>query len=104
MGLHAPRWKLAIEVDGDSHFTAEAMQYDEERTAYMKQFGIEVVRFTNLEILENLPLTPSFERRGPEGARMTGCVSARSRLETSRGWLAPFDWQILIVPVQHPAL
>ncbi len=30
------------------------MQYDEERTAYMKQFGIEVVRFTNLEILENI--------------------------------------------------
>ncbi len=30
------------------------MQYDEERTAYMKQFGIEVVRVTNLEILENI--------------------------------------------------
>jgi len=44
--------ELAIEVDGDSHFTVEAMQYDGERTAYMKQFGIEVVRFTNLEILE----------------------------------------------------
>ena len=41
-------------MDGDSHFTVEAMQYDEERTAYMKQFGIEVVRFTNLEILENI--------------------------------------------------
>jgi len=69
-------------VDGDSHFTVEAMQYDGERTAYMKQFGIEVVRFTNLEILENIggvletiegavkrrrttsPLTPSFEKEG----------------------------------------
>ncbi len=54
MGLHAPQWKLAIEVGGDSRFRVEAKQYDEERTAYMKQFGIEVVRFTNLEILENI--------------------------------------------------
>ena len=54
LDFYAPQWKLAIEVDGDSHFTGEAMQYDEERTAYMKQFGIEVVRFTNLEILENI--------------------------------------------------
>ncbi len=54
LDFYAPRWKLAIEVDADSHFTVEAKQYDEERTAYMKQFGIEVVRFTNLEILENI--------------------------------------------------
>ncbi len=39
-------------MDGDSHFTVEAKQYDEERTAYMKQFGIEVVRVTNLETIE----------------------------------------------------
>jgi very-short-patch-repair endonuclease len=54
LDFYAPQSKLAIEVDGDSHFTAEAMQYDEKRTAYMKQFGIEVLRFTNLEIFENI--------------------------------------------------
>jgi very-short-patch-repair endonuclease len=54
LDFYAPRSKLAIEVDGDSHFTADAVQYDEERTAYIKQFGIEVLRFTNLEIFENI--------------------------------------------------
>ena len=50
----SPRLKLAIEIDGDSHFTSEAMSYDRERTAYIEGFGIEVMRFTNLEITENI--------------------------------------------------
>ena len=54
LDFYAPRSKLAIEVDGDSHFTTAATQYDEERTIYVKQFGIEVLRFTNLEIFENI--------------------------------------------------
>jgi len=54
LDFFAPRSKLAIEVDGDSHFTADAMQYDSGRTAYFEQFGIEVLRFTNLEIFENI--------------------------------------------------
>jgi very-short-patch-repair endonuclease len=45
---------LAIEIDGDSHFNADAIEYDEQRTAYLKSFGIEVLRFTNLEVFENL--------------------------------------------------
>ncbi|HEY2987092.1 MAG TPA: endonuclease domain-containing protein [Candidatus Binatia bacterium] len=54
LDFYAPRSKIAIEVDGDSHFTADAMHYDKERTAYMKEFGIEILRFTNLEIIENI--------------------------------------------------
>jgi very-short-patch-repair endonuclease len=50
----ASRSKLAIEVDGDSHFTADAMAYDQARTTDLQRFGIEVLRFTNLEIRENL--------------------------------------------------
>ena len=41
-------------VDGDSHFTADATEYDQERTAYVQGFGIEVLRFTNSEIWENI--------------------------------------------------
>ncbi len=54
LDFYAPRSKLAIEVDGDSHFTAAAIRYDHERTNYLKGFGIEVVRFTNLDIAENI--------------------------------------------------
>jgi len=54
LDFYAPRAKLAIEVDGDSHFSPEAMAYDRERTIYLEHFGITVLRFTNLEITENL--------------------------------------------------
>ncbi len=50
----APRSKLAVEVDGDSHFTADAVAYDQERTADLECFGIDVLRFTNPEVCENL--------------------------------------------------
>jgi very-short-patch-repair endonuclease len=54
LDFYAPRAKLAIEIDGDSHFTSEAMEYDQARTTHLKRFGIEVLRFTNLEIFENI--------------------------------------------------
>jgi very-short-patch-repair endonuclease len=52
--FYAPRAKLAVELDGDSHFRAAAAVYDQERTTYLKRFGIQVLRFTNLEVFENL--------------------------------------------------
>jgi very-short-patch-repair endonuclease len=46
--------KLAIEVDGDSHFTPEAKQYDPQRQLYIEAFGIRFLRFTNVEVYDNL--------------------------------------------------
>jgi very-short-patch-repair endonuclease len=46
--------KLAIELDGDSHFTPEAKQYDAQRQRYIGALGIRFLRFTNVEIYDNL--------------------------------------------------
>jgi len=54
LDLYAPECKLAIEVDGASHYTTEGIAYDEERTRYLAGFGIEVVRVSNVELLQNL--------------------------------------------------
>ena len=54
LDFYAPRLKLAIEVDGDSHFTEAAIQYDRVRTIHLSRFGIDVIRFTNLDIVENI--------------------------------------------------
>ena len=43
---------LAIEIDGDSH--AEKEDYDQRRTARLNRLGIEVVRYSNQDVLENL--------------------------------------------------
>jgi very-short-patch-repair endonuclease len=49
--FYCPSLKLVIEVDGDSHFDEAAEAYDRERTTYLNSLGLEVVRFTNLEVI-----------------------------------------------------
>ncbi len=46
--------KLVIEIDGESHFTEEGMEYDKIRTAFIENLGIKVIRFTNREVMENI--------------------------------------------------
>ena len=43
---------LAIEIDGDTH--ADQEQYDKRRTENLNKYGIEVIRYTNAEVLNNL--------------------------------------------------
>jgi len=45
---------LVIELDGDSHFTAASEKYDERRTDALTAQGIRVIRFTNLEVMQQL--------------------------------------------------
>jgi very-short-patch-repair endonuclease len=45
--------RLVIEIDGDSH--AEQIQYDAKRTAFLTRLGLHVQRYTNPEILRDLP-------------------------------------------------
>ena len=46
--------KLAIEVDGSQHYEQEGQVYDQQRTAYLNSLGIEVLRFSNADIMKNL--------------------------------------------------
>jgi very-short-patch-repair endonuclease len=44
---------LAIELDGEHHFTDEGLRYDEKRTAYLNRLKIQVIRFENEEIFQS---------------------------------------------------
>ena len=46
--------KLAIELDGSQHYMPDGQQYDLERTACLQAQGIEVLRFSNTDVLQNL--------------------------------------------------
>jgi len=52
--FYAASCKLAVEVDGDSHFAGQGAAYDRERTNCLARFGIQVIRFTNPEILQHI--------------------------------------------------
>lgn len=52
--FYCPELKLAVEVDGDSHYTKDAKLSDRERQIQIKTYGIQFIRFNNREIYENL--------------------------------------------------
>jgi very-short-patch-repair endonuclease len=54
MDFYSRELKLAIEIDGDSHFTEAGIAADRDRQAKLESFGICFLRFTNKEVLENL--------------------------------------------------
>ena len=44
---------LVIELDGSGHLTESGKQYDTERTAFLEEYGLKVLRISNLEIHNN---------------------------------------------------
>ncbi len=46
--------RLVIEVDGPPHYTPEKKIYDANRTAYINDQNIEVIRFSNGDVLGGL--------------------------------------------------
>jgi 1,4-dihydroxy-2-naphthoate octaprenyltransferase len=70
--FYCPRLTLAIEVDGDSHFSDESEPYDKARRDFIESFGISFLRFTNNEIYENL---------GEVLAKIENCMQKKSAVE-----------------------
>ena len=52
--FYCPEMKLAVEVDGDSHFLEKSLEYEKERQSFIEGFGIQFLRFTNNDIYRNL--------------------------------------------------
>jgi len=45
---------LVLEIDGDYHLSSEQKEYDENRTGFLEQHGLKVLRITNEEVEKNL--------------------------------------------------
>jgi very-short-patch-repair endonuclease len=54
MDLYYPELKLAIEVDGESHFTETAREYDRRRQEYIASLGISFLRVMSSDVLGNV--------------------------------------------------
>jgi very-short-patch-repair endonuclease len=53
LDFYCPKLKLAIEIDGDTHYTKEGIVNDKKRTKILESYNIKVLRFTNTEVLNN---------------------------------------------------
>ena len=45
--------KLIVELDGSQHYETREVEYDTERTVYLEQYGIQVLRIPNNEVNQN---------------------------------------------------
>lgn len=51
--FYCAKANLVIELDGSQHYENNGNAYDEERTEYLKGYGITVVRISNIDIMRN---------------------------------------------------
>ena len=55
LDFFCPECRLSVEIDGGQHADAAERQYDERRTRFLSEQGIDVIRFWNCDVFENLP-------------------------------------------------
>jgi len=64
--------KLVIEIDGSQHYEPHGMAYDTERSVFLSELGLEVLRFSNRDIdrdfravCEQIDITVQSRLQGP---------------------------------------
>lgn len=85
LDFYAPKIKLGIEIDGESHFFDKEKQVkDNIRDEFLNKQGIKVLRFLNTEIMTNLkgcltkileiipPLPPPISPQAKQGEKLGG--------------------------------
>src|SRR5690242_9954988 len=56
LDFYCPEYKLAIELHGEIHLEKDAKEYDNIRTDFLNSVGIRVIRFTNEDLFERMPI------------------------------------------------
>ena len=51
--FYCAKARLVVELDGLQHYEENAVQKDEERTAYLEGYGLRVIRIPNVEVIRN---------------------------------------------------
>lgn len=54
LDFYCAELRLVIELDGGQHHDAAGLARDQLRTAHLERQGLEVLRFSNLEVLQKL--------------------------------------------------
>ena len=52
--FYAPKVNLVIEIDGSQHLDEDEVQKDRLRDKYLREQGLEVLRFYNIDIFKNI--------------------------------------------------
>ena len=52
--FYCPSASLVIEIDGGQHYTDDGQAGDARRDEYLRSLGLEVLRFSNFDVLGNI--------------------------------------------------
>ncbi len=52
--FYSPEYKIGIEADGGQHYSDEGEVKDKLRSNKLNEYGIQILRFSNLDILKNI--------------------------------------------------
>ena len=56
LDFYCPSEKLAVELDGEVHFNATAIEYDLERKLFVQHYRIRILRFENQLVFQELEM------------------------------------------------
>lgn len=54
LDFFAPEFRLGVEIDGGQHYEEKGSVKDETRSKKLSQYGIKTLRFSNLDVLNNI--------------------------------------------------
>jgi len=54
LDFYCPQIRLAIEVDGGQHNEESSKEYDAQRSVYLKQKSIKIIRIWNNDVMKNI--------------------------------------------------
>ena len=85
--FYAPKVRLIVELDGSQHFLPKQQAYDSKRELYLKAQGLAVIRFHNLQVLQETSGVMEviyrivYERLRLPGALPKICTEAPSKMQ-----------------------
>lgn len=50
LDFYCPKARIVVEIDGSQHYEEDAVLYDENRTQELREMGLKILRYTNLEV------------------------------------------------------
>ena len=54
--FYSTKYRLVIEIDGPTHNSREARKYDKIREEYLESLNLNIIRFTNYEVYNEIEL------------------------------------------------
>ncbi|WP_336605462.1 endonuclease domain-containing protein [Stutzerimonas stutzeri] len=79
LDFYCAELRLVVELDGGQHYDDTGLEKDRSRTAYLQRQGLKVLRFNNLDVLQNLEGVLTELLHWIEARTLTPTLSQRER-------------------------